>query len=147
MGARHQLAIVSLVERKTGYAVLVKADHETSDLVSGAIIRCLRSVHPLVKTITHDNGKEFAEHARIDRALGSTGYFADPFASWQRGSDENLNGLVRQYIPKKRPLSSVTDAELALIENRLNNRPRKRLGFKTPKELFTQELNRVALRP
>ena len=147
MGTRHRHAIVSLVERKTGYAVLAKVDRKTSDLVSSAIIRRLRSIHSLVKTITYDNGKEFAEHARIDHALGSTGYFADPFASWQRGSNENLNGLVRQYIPKKRPLSTVSDAELAFIENRLNNRPRKRLGFKTPKELFTQELNRVALRP
>jgi IS30 family transposase len=146
MGARHQHAIVSLVERKTGYAVLAKVDRKTSELVSSAIIRRLRSIHSLVKTITYDNGKEFAEHARIDRALGSTSYFADPFASWQRGSNENLNGLVRQYIHKKRPLSSVTDEELAFIENRLNNRPRKRLRFKTPKELFTQELNRVALR-
>ena len=94
----------------------------------------------------YDNGKEFAEHARIDKAVGSTGYFADPFASWQRGSNENLNGLIRQYIPKSRPLSSVTDSELASIETRLNNRPRKRLDFKTPHELFTQELSRVALR-
>jgi IS30 family transposase len=147
MGARHKHAIVSLVERKTGYAILTKVDRKTSDLVSGAIIRRLKTIRTLVKTITYDNGKEFAEHARIDQALGSTGYFADPFASWQRGSNENLNGLVRQYIPKKRTLSTVTDAELAFIENRLNNRPRKRLGFKTPYELFTQELNRVALRP
>ena len=146
MGAHHQHAIVSLVERKTGYAVLAKVDRKTSELVSSAIISRLRSVHSLVLTITYDNGKEFAEHARIDRALCSTSYFADPFASWQRGSNENLNGLVRQYIPKKQPLSSVTEEELAFIENRLNNRPRKRLGFKTPKELFTQELNRVALR-
>ena len=146
MGVRHKHAIVSLVERKTGYAILTKVDRKRSDLVSGAIIRRLKAIQPLVKTITYDNGKEFAEHARIDQALGSTGYFADPFASWQRGSNENLNGLVRQYIPKKRPLSTVTDAELALIENRLNNRPRKRLGFKTPHELFTQELRRVALR-
>lgn len=146
MGARHKHAIVSLVERKTGYAILTKVRRKTSNLVSGAIIRRLKTLQPLVKTITYDNGKEFAEHARIDQALGSTGYFADPFASWQRGSNENLNGLVRQYIPKKRPLSTVTDAELALIEERLNNRPRKRLGFKTPHELFTQELRRVALR-
>ena len=103
-------------------------------------------MRPLVKTITYDNGKEFAEHTRVDEALGSTAYFADPFSSWQRGSNENLNGLIRQYITKSRPLSSVTDSELASIETRLNNRPRKRLGFKTPHELFTQELSRVALR-
>ena len=70
----------------------------------------------------------------------------EPFSSWQRGTNDNLNVLVRQYIPKKRPLSSVTYTELAIIEDLLNNRPRKRLGFKTPYELFTQSLNRVALR-
>lgn len=78
--------------------------------------------------------------------LGSTIYFADPFASWQRGTNENFNGLVRQYIPKKRPLSTVTEDELKMIENKLNNRPRKRLGFRTPNEVFHESLNRVALR-
>jgi IS30 family transposase len=82
-------------------------------------------------------GKEFADHATIDRALGSTAYFANPYSSWQRGSNENLNGLVRQYIPKSRPLSTVTDAELEKIERLLNNRPRKPLGYKTPLEMFT----------
>ena len=105
----------------------------------------MRSINARVKTITFDNGKEFAEHARIDEALGSTTYFADPFSSWQRGSNENFNGLLRQYIPKKRPLSTVTDEELKMIEKRLNNRPRKRLGFKTPKQVFHESLNRVAL--
>nr|WP_272482870.1 IS30 family transposase [Fluviibacter phosphoraccumulans] len=79
--------------------------------------------------------------------LDSTGYFADPFASWQRGSNENFNGLLRQYIPKKRPLSTVTDEELKMIEDKLNFRPRKRLGFKTPHQVFHESLNRVALRP
>lgn len=146
IGANHKQAIVSLVERKTGYAVLAKVSRKTSDLVSSAIIQRLNEIAPLVKTITYDNGKEFAEHARVDQALGCKGYFADPFSSWQRGSNENLNGLIRQYIPKKRPLSSVTEAELAQIEDRLNNRPRKRLGFKTPGNLFKQSLSRVALR-
>ena len=87
---------------------------------------------------TYDNGKEFAHHASIDQALGSTSYFADPYSSWQRGSNENLNGLIRQYIPKARPLSTVSDAELAKIECLLNNRPRKRLGYKTPLEVFVK---------
>ena len=91
-------------------------------------------------------GKEFADHARIDAELDSTGYFADPFASWQRGSNENLNGLLRQYIPKNRPLSTVTDEELKMIEDKLNFRPRKRLGFRTPYQVFHESLNRVALR-
>ena len=146
IGAAHKQDVVTLVERKSGYAVLAKVKNKTSDLVSSAIITKLNAVTPLVKTLTFDNGKEFAEHARIDTALQSTTYFADPFASWQRGSNENFNGLLRQYIPKKRPLSTVTDKELRMIQDRLNNRPRKRLGFKTPNEVFMQSLNRVALR-
>ena len=106
----------------------------------------LRPLAPLLKTMTFDNGKEFVGHKTIDAALNSSTYFADPFASWQRGSNENFNGLLRQYIPKKRPLYSVSDSELRMIQDRLNNRPRKRLGFKTPNEVFMQSLNRVALR-
>jgi len=132
IGAAHKQAVVTLVERKSGYAVIAKVINKTADLVSSAIISKLSPMAPLVKTITFDNGKEFAEHSRIDTALKSTTYFADPFASWQRGSNENFNGLLRQYIPKKRPLSTVTDKELRMIQDRLNNRPRKRLGFKTP---------------
>ncbi|MDH6421770.1 IS30 family transposase [Polynucleobacter sphagniphilus] len=146
IGAAHKQAVVTLVERKSGYAVLAKVKNKTSDLVSAAIISKLSPLAPLVKTMTFDNGKEFAGHSTIDAALNSTTYFADPFASWQRGSNENFNGLLRQYIPKKRALSTVTDKELRLIQDQLNNRPRKRLGFKTPSEVFTQSLNRVALR-
>ena len=146
IGAAHKQAVVTLVERKSGYAVLAKVKNKTSDLVSSAIITKLNAVTPLVKTLTFDNGKEFAGHSTIDTALNSTTYFADPFASWQRGSNENFNGLLRQYIPKKRALSTVTDKELRMIQDQLNNRPRKRLGFKTPSEVFTQSLNRVALR-
>ena len=145
IGAGHKQAIVTLVERRSGYARLMKVSHKTSKQVADAVIKKLRSINARVKTITFDYGKEFAEHARIDEALGSTTYFADPFSSWQRGSNENFNGLLRQYIPKKRPLSTVTDEELKMIEERLNNRPRKRLGFKTPKQVFHESLNRVAL--
>jgi IS30 family transposase len=145
IGARHKQAIVTLVERRSGYARLTKVSHKTSKQVADAVIKKLRSINARVKTITFDNGKEFAEHARIDEALGSTTYFADPFSSWQRGSNENFNGLLRQYVPKKRHLSTVTDEELKMIEERLNNRPRKRLGYKTPNQVFHESLNRVAL--
>ena len=97
-------------------------------------------------TLTSDNGKEFALHQVIARALRAEFFFADLHSPWQRGSNENLNGLLRQYIPKKRRLQSVTDEELGMIENRLNHRPRKRLGFKTPYEVFYASFNRVALR-
>ena len=146
IGKGHKQAIVSLVERKSGYAVLKKVSKKTSELVRSAIIKGLKPISEKVKTITFDNGLEFSQHAKIDKALKSKSYFADPFSSWQRGSNENLNGLVRQYIPKNRPLSTVTHEELEMIQDRLNNRPRKRLGFKTPNEVFQASFKSVALR-
>lgn len=147
IGANHKQAIVTLVERKSGYAVIEKVANKTADLVSAAIVNRLKPFGTKVKTLTFDNGKEFCGHDKIDEALGSTSYFARPFASWERGSNENFNGLLRQYVPKKRAMESITDEEIKMIENRLNNRPRKRLGFRTPAEVFHQSLNRVALRP
>lgn len=146
IGAGHKQAIVSLVERKSGLAMLAKVSNMTAELVGQAIFDRLTPVRKRVKTMTFDNGKEFANHRVIDQALSSKAYFSDPFASWQRGSNENLNGLLRQYIPKKRALSTVTEKELKMIEQRLNHRPKKRLGFKTPYEVFYQSLTRVALR-
>jgi len=146
IGKGQKQAIISMVERKSGYAVLAKVRRKTADRVSTAIITSLKPIAAMVETLTYDNGKEFAEHSATDKALGSVAYFADPYSSWQRGSNENLNGLVRQFIPKSRPLSTVSDKELAMIQDRLNNRPRKRLGYKTPLEFFTHEFRRVALR-
>jgi IS30 family transposase len=120
--------------------------NKTSKNVSLAIVNSLRLILDKVETITFDNGREFSDHAEIDAALQSTTYFADPFSSLLRGSNENLNGLVRQYIPKARPLSTVSDKELVMIKDRLNNRTRKRLGFKTPKEVFQSSHKAVALR-
>ena len=137
---------MTLVERKSGYAVIAKAINKTADLVSRAIISKLSPKASPVKKITFDNGKEFAENSRIDKAIQSTTYFADLIATWQRGSNENFNGLLRQYIPKKRPLSTVTDKEPRMIQDRLNNRSRKRLGFKITNEVFMQSSNRVAHR-
>lgn len=145
-GSRHQQAIVTLVERKSGFAKIAKVTQKTANLVSAAMVQSLCPFAGLVKTITLDNGKEFTDHQQVDQALGSTIYFADPFSSWQRGSNENFNGLLRQYIPKKRLLSTVTEEELGVIENKLNHRPRKRLGFKTPHQVFYESLNTVALR-
>ena len=146
IGASHKGAVVTMVERKSGYAVMAKVEKKTSELVSSAIVDKLQPMAARVKTLTFDNGKEFAGHAHIDQQLQSTAYFARPFASWERCSNENLNGLLRQYVPKKRAMSTVTDEEIRMIQNRLNNRPRKRLGFKTPAEVFHQSLKLVALR-
>lgn len=147
IGAAHKQAIVTLVERKSGFAVLAKVSNKTADLVGRAIEVKLKPFGSRAKTLTVDNGKEFADHQSIDQTLGIKTFFADPYCSWQRGSNENFNGLLRQYIPKKRRMETVTEEELTMIQNRLNHRPRKRLGFKTPHEVFYASLNRVAVRP
>ena len=145
-GANHKGYVLTLVERKSGYVKLVKLANKSAALVSHAIEHALAPLQARVKTLTVDNGKEFAYHQRVDQALGIQTYFADPYCSWQRGSNENLNGLLRQYIPKKRRMETVTGEELAMIERLLNHRPRKRLGFKAPYEVFHASLDRVALR-
>jgi IS30 family transposase len=146
IGAGRQQAIVSLVERKSGYCLLAHVPRKTSEAVKAAIVQSLSPIRARVKTLTFDNGLEFAQHGRIDQALDSTSYFADPYASWQRGTNENTNGLVRQYLPKSRSFNTVTHKEIAMIMDRLNHRPRKRLNWKTPHQVFMQSFNRVALR-
>ena len=146
MGPRHKYAIVTMVERKSGFAIITKVSQKTSEQVSLAIIAGLMPFVKKVRTITFDNGKEFADHALIDKSLGSVTYFAEPFCSWQRGSNENYNGLLRQYVPKKRSMANITDEEIKMIQDRINHRPRKRLGYKTPHQVFFDSFNRVALR-
>jgi IS30 family transposase len=145
IGAALKQAIVTLVERKSGFAVLAKVLNKFADLVGQAIDAKLKPLNARMKTLTVDNGKEFADHQAIDQSLGIQTYFADPYCRWQRGSNENFDGLLRQYIPNKRRMETVTDEELTMIENRLNHRPRKRLGFNTPHEVFHASLNRVAV--
>jgi IS30 family transposase len=99
----------------------------------------------VVKTLTFDNCKEFAEHARMDETLSSATCFANSFCSWQRGSNENFNDLLSQYMPKKKPLSTLIDKELKMIELKLNHQLLKRLGLKTSNGVFTQSLSRVAV--
>lgn len=146
MGANHQQCIVSIVERKTGFALIRKLGSKNAQLLAQAVLEMLNPYKHRVKTITSDNGKEFAAHAQISQELGCDWYFADPYCSWQRGCNENYNGLVRQYVPKKTKLSTVTDSDILQIQSKLNNRPRKRLGFKTPDAVFHQSLRSVALR-
>jgi len=134
IGASHKGVVVTMVERKSGYAVLEKVVNKTSELFSSAILSNLQPLAARFKTLTYDNGKEFAGHSLIDQEPNGMAYFA----SWERGSNENLNGFLRQYIPKKRAMSTVSEEEIRMIQNRLNNRPRKRLGFKTAAEVFRQ---------
>ena len=136
VGARHKQAIVSIVDRKTRFTLLHKVERRSSLNVSKATRQLLAPYKDKVLTITADNGKEFAEHAAISKDLDTEFYFAHAYASWERGLNENTNGLVRQYFPKKSSFSAITDQDIELVMERLNNRPRKCLGFKTPKELF-----------
>ncbi len=146
IGAAHKQAIVTLVERKSGFVVLTKVSNKSANLVGRAIEAKLKPFLSRMTTLTVDNGTQFADHQAIDQTLGIQTYFADPYCSWQRGSNENFNGLQHQYIPKKRRMETVTDEELNMIENRWNHRPRKRLGLKTPHEVFHASLNSVAPR-
>ncbi|MGB4860055.1 MAG: IS30 family transposase [Dokdonella sp.] len=138
--------IITLVERKTGYVRLHAVADGTAHTALHAIVQALHPLRARVHTLTWDNGSEFAEHAIADQILKATSYFADPYCAWQRGCNENLNGLLRQYFPKGCDLAKISEQELARVEQELNQRPRKRLGFKTPEELFLRSLKRVALR-
>lgn len=146
IGKNHRQALVTLVERKTGYVRILRVERKTAQAVTQAFVKLLKRDSACVRTITTDNGKEFAGHLEIENELQARVYFADPYSAWQRGTNENTNGLIRQYIPKSRPLESVTDQEIRWVEDRLNNRPRKRLGFKSPNQLYFHNKRRVALR-
>jgi len=139
IGKGHRQAIVTLTERKSRFALLRKVERRKASLVSAAVIDLLQPVADRVHTITGDNGKEFAEHERIAQELEVCFFFAHPYAAYERGANENMNGLVRQYIPKNRDLSSVTSEELSQIMNKLNHRPRKCLDFKSPFEVFFEQ--------
>ena len=109
---------------------------KSAQQVSEAMIELLKPVRLQVKTITSDNGKEFADHKKVKQKLFSPFFFADTYASWQRGTNENTNGLIREFLPKGCDFRQVCDDEMQAIEDKLNNRPRKRLGFKTPNQVF-----------
>jgi len=145
IGKAHKQAIVSLTERKSGLALLYKVDHHTKEITASIITKLLQSISDRVHTITSDNGKEFAYHEVIAQALNCNFYFAHAYSSWERGTSENTNGLIRQYFPKNRDFRTITDDEIIHAMKRLNNRPRKRLGFKTPNQVFFGIKQNVAL--
>lgn len=134
--------LITLVERKSRYIKLQRVSDGKACSARNAILTALHPLRCCVQTLTYDNGSEFAEHALIDIALKARAYFAEPHSPWQRGSNENANGLVRQYAPKGRSMSTLTDEEVQIIEDKLNNRPRKTLGFKTPREVFFASFKR-----
>jgi len=145
IGKNHQQAIVSVVERKSKLTRLAKVERKTEAAVQAAVIQLLKPVAAWVHTITSDNGKEFAGHEAIAEALLAEFYFAHPYHSWERGLNENTNGLVRQYFPKGSDFTAITDQQVQAVAERLNERPRKTLGFQTPNHVFFNS-SLVALR-
>jgi IS30 family transposase len=136
IGKNHQGAIVTINDRATGMLKMKKIPKKEAALVKEAALELLQEWKPLIHTITSDNGKEFALHQDIAKELGIQFYFAHPYHSWERGANENLNGLIRQYIPKKTNFADISDQFIADIQDKLNNRPRKRLNFKSPNQTF-----------
>lgn len=128
--------LVTAVERKTRFSVIALAPNKTAEAVKNTLLEALTPLAAWVKTLTYDNGKEFALHEGIAKALNAKGYFAHPYHSWERGLNENTNGLIRQYVPKGISMDNLTQGDVNKIMNRLNDRPRKCLGFKTANQVL-----------
>jgi IS30 family transposase len=138
-GARNGSAVGTLVERTTRLVILARMDGTDATSAREGFTKKLRHVPALLrKTLTYDRGKEMAEHAQLAQRLAIQIFFADPHSPWQRGTNENTNGLLRQYLPKGTDLSGYTQRELNTIAHRLNTRPRKCLNFATPLEVYAQ---------
>jgi len=139
VGAQRQSALFTATERKSKLELLCKLANKSAAELRDQSIELFTPFAKRVFTITLDNGKEFCEHEAIAKALRARIYFAHPYASWERGLNENTNGLVRQYFPKGSDLAKVTEAEVQRVAALLNNRPRKTLGYRTPNEIFFKQ--------
>jgi IS30 family transposase len=136
IGKRHKQAMVTLTERKSRFTLLGKVTHRTAQAVENQIHKLLLPVADQVYTLTSDHGKEFANHQRLAETLNLKFYFAHPYAAWERGTNENTNGLIRQYFPKKHDFQTISQKQIQQVMHKLNLRPRKTLRFKTPFEVF-----------
>jgi IS30 family transposase len=140
IGKDHKGAILTINDRATGMLWMKKLESKDALKLAEATKELLADYRPFIKTITADNGKEFAAHQLIADAFNIDFYFAKPYASWQRGSNENLNGLIRQYIPKKTNFDTITDDYIQKITDDLNHRPRKRYRFESPLNMFNKKV-------
>jgi IS30 family transposase len=137
--------IASMVERKSRYTVLAKSRNKTTTAVTASINRRMLPIADLVHTITLDNGKEFSLHEVMAAVLEADVYFAKPYHSWERGLNENTNGLVRQYFPKKSSFDNIAEHEVQRVAKKLNHRPRKCLGYKTPFEVLSKSCEKLGI--
>lgn len=138
MGADLRHCLLTMVERATGFTVIEKLSARNKEQATAALLRALAKHKARIKTITFDNGTEFHDYKVLEQEFGIKCYFATPYHSWERGSNENLNGLVRQYLPKGMCMSTVRQKDCNVIARELNERPRKRYGFQTPDELYSR---------
>jgi len=136
IGKGRKSALLTLVERKSLYTVMVKLSSRNAMELADKLTAAMKTLKRKITTITFDNGKEFAEHKTISKKLNADVYFAHPYSSWERGTNENTNGLIRQYFPKGTDFNAVTEQDIKLVMNRLNTRPRKTRNYKAPIELF-----------
>ena len=139
IGKNHKGALVTIVDRKSKFTLIKKVDSKHAEGVTAATIELLKPYSDKTHTITADNGKEFADHEAVAKALKTEVYFAHPYCSWERGLNENTNGLIRQYFPKGSSFEDITDEQVELVMHRLNNRPRKGLNYRTPQSVFFDE--------
>jgi transposase, IS30 family len=144
IGKNHKGALLTINDRASGVLWMDKINSKEANEVEVKIKELLQDWIPILNTITSDNGKEFANHQYIAKALEIDYYFAKPYHSWERGANENLNGLVRQYFPKKYNFELITKENIEEVTKTINNRPRKRFGYKTPNEIFAEKLNDLA---
>lgn len=140
IGAGQKQALVTINERISRYSLIAHVPFKTAELVSQAMIALLKPFSTCVHTLTTDNGREFAQHEHIAATLDADFFFAHPYSSWERGANENMNGLIRQFFPKKMAFELITPTEIELAMHRLNHRPRKCLGYRTPHEVFMEQL-------
>jgi len=144
IGARHKSCIGSIVERKSRYTLLIKLKDKKSKTVCGEFAKKLNKQPVLFKkSMTYDNGTEMAEHKFITKKTGMNVYFAHPYSSFERGTNENTNGLVRRTYPKKTDFNKVSTQDMDRLQEHLNNRPRKVLGYHTPKEIYHFEFTKL----
>jgi IS30 family transposase len=136
VSAGHNGGLLTLVERKSKLTKISKLRRSTARATQRATVRRLKPINNFVHTITFDNGKEFAAHQDIAHALKARIFFATPYHAWERGLNENTNGLIRDFFPKGTDFSTISNAEVAKVERLLNARPRKSLGFRSPQEVF-----------
>jgi transposase, IS30 family len=143
IGKDHKGALLTINDRANGMLKMRKIEAKEALLVEAAAIEMIQDWKAFLKTITSDNGKEFARHKNIATALEIDYYFARPYHSWERGANENLNGLVRQYFPKGTSFEDITEQQVKDVQEALNTRPRKRFGFQSPQEIFNQQINNL----